>query len=75
MGTVSLWNISDFDISKLKEVDTFRNVTMMRAAPSCDLVALCDINSGLSLYSLRSMNLVRPLYPGTKHISCIAFSG
>ena len=75
MGTISLRSALDYDMSKSsREADTFRNVSTMRAARGADLLALCDINSGLSIYSLRTLNKVRDLYPGTKHISCISFS-
>ena len=73
-GTIRLWQSSNYGMEQIGDIDTMLQITMMRASPRSEMLAVCDTHSGLTLYSVKSRKRVRKLYHSAKHINCIAFS-
>ena len=71
-GTVNFWKSEDMTLHD--SLMTFNPITLTKASPSRNLIALCDSNSQLSIYNLQSMKQTRSFYHSTKQISSIAFS-
>ena len=52
-GTVNFWSAKDFSMSD--SLMTYNPITLIKAAPNRNLVALCNPNSQISLYDLKTM--------------------